>query len=190
MDRESPHQAWRRSRPCRFVTIDSASSRTAPIPRRSISFIVKTRMPDFLTSCRSRVDLTNSDHGQHARAEFGCEVENMCQFKRAVTHDSSHRHTVNVAARRDIRCVEIGVGIKPQQSDFLAFSAESFRYSGNSAYCNRVVPAQNQRNASFLRTPDDVCKMGARVSDFFRYFARGSPKWRTSGMITSMSPKS
>ena len=39
--------------PVPFVTIESASSITAPIPRRSMSFMVNTRTPDFLTSWRS-----------------------------------------------------------------------------------------------------------------------------------------
>ena len=63
------------------------------------------------------------------------------------------------------------MSVEPEQSDVFSLPAEAFRNSGNGADGNRVIPAEDQRRPLFLPDFEDhVCKVTARVGDFFEVF--------------------
>src|SRR5262245_17182296 len=64
-----------------------------------------------------RIHFANSQHDDVFRPQFWSEVEDMSQLFGAVAEKGGHRHSVNVAARRNLGRVHIGVRVEPDEAE-------------------------------------------------------------------------
>ena len=71
--------------------------------------------------------------------------------------------------------VDVGVGVDPDQSDFLVLAAIELGDAGHRSRRHRVVAAQHQRNlAGFQRLQHQFGVLGAGGGDFFQILRVGS----------------
>ena len=78
------------------------------------------------------------------------KAEDVRQLDRAVAHDGRHRHAMDVAAGRNIRSIEVGVGVEPHQPDFLSVAPKAFGHARYGADRNGVIAAEHEGRPAIL----------------------------------------
>ena len=166
---------------------------TSRMPRSSMSRMVKTRTPDFLTRRRSlRVEIADADEDDVLRLDFRFEAEQIGQLRGAVAHDAWRAACRARCRRAKIGRVHVAVGIEPDVADVFFLLAEMRADAGDRSCGDRMVAAEDQRHEILL--PAHFWTILARSCRFrrfpARYLARFSPTGISSGCFTGMLPMS
>ena len=115
-----------------------------------------------------RVDAAGPDHHDVGRRQPGGsrrESADARQRLRPLPHDRGQRHAVEVAARRGLGGVGVGVSVDPQQPDPIAGAlfARRRRHPRDRPHRHRVIAAEDHRQPS--REPDPAHHLGERLED-------------------------
>src|SRR5436190_19329452 len=63
------------------------------------------------------VDIAGTDVGEILSVELGSKAAKVNEIRMAVAEDNREGHAVDVAGRRRLRCIDVGVGVKPYKAD-------------------------------------------------------------------------
>ena len=147
-----------------------ASDMTSRMPRSSMSRMVKTWMPDFLTILRSWASRSRAPTMTILPGSaLGLKPSKIDEFGRAVTHDGGERHAVDVAGGRGIGRVHVAVGVEPEVADFFFVFAIMRGDASGDARGDGVIAAKNEREKTFAERFFDG---GGEVLAGFRDFLK------------------
>ena len=136
---------------------------------------MRTSTPDFADVFFFKVvDVADADEHAILRPHFGREVVDLAKLNGRKAHERGEWHAVDVAARRRVGRVHVGVSVDPEQSDFLVPAAVELGHPGHRAHSNRVIAAEDERNlAGFERLQYQIGALGAGGGDFLEVFGIG-----------------
>src|SRR5579872_4795552 len=151
-----------------------ASSITVRMPRSSISRMVKTSMPARRTFSFSIESMSRTPTStQFSGGTFG-EKLRMFASSGGPNPMIAAGHAVNVTAGRAVWCVDIGVGVDPNETDLLILPAIKFCHARNSSRSHGMISAQNQRHLTCLQSfQHQVSLLGAGGGNFFQILGMG-----------------
>ncbi len=97
-----------------------------------------------------RIDRADADLAHRIRADHGRRTGHFGQFARTEAAQAGHRHSVDVARRRDLRGIEVGVRVQPQHPQLATLVAAMARHGADRSDREAVVAAQHDRHATGL----------------------------------------
>src|SRR6266478_6091932 len=120
------------------------------------------------------VHVADADEHTIFRLYFGREVVDVAEFDRRKAHDRRERHAVDVAAGRRVGSIHVGVGVDPEEADFLALAAVELGHARHGTRRDGVIAAEDERNfAGFERLQYQIGALYTCGSDFLEVFRVG-----------------
>jgi len=95
------------------------------------------------------INVPNADKGYVLRIHFGGEAQQVYQRGGTYSHTAGQGHAVDVTAGAGLRSVHVGMGVDPEQADFLIRLAMEVRDTCHGSHGYGVIAPQHQRELSF-----------------------------------------